>query len=119
MRYVCAVVGFAVALLWSGAGAIGAAQQQKTPSEQRALLDQYCVTCHNQRAKTANVMFDAMDLADVSKNAEIWEKAARKLRGGMMPPPGARQPERTAVDSFVTWLENSLDEAAAAVRFDL
>src|SRR5215470_15253492 len=85
-----------------------------TIADHRALLDQYCVTCHNQRAKTANVMFDAMDLADVSKNGEIWERAVRKLRGGMMPPPGARQPERASVESLAAWLENALDQAAAA-----
>jgi hypothetical protein len=82
-------------------------------SSQRALLDQYCVTCHNQRTKTAGVMFDTMDPSDVSKHGDIWEKAVRKLRGGMMPPPGARRPDQQAIESFVTWLENSLDEAAA------
>src|SRR5262249_3449227 len=95
------------------------AQQQNatTPtsvSSQQALLNQYCITCHNQRSKTAGVMFDTMDLSDVSKHADIWEKAVRKLRGGMMPPPGARQPDRAAVESFVSWLENALDAAAAA-----
>jgi hypothetical protein len=83
-------------------------------AQQQALLNQYCVTCHNQRAKTAGVMFDTMDLSNVSKNADVWEKAVRKLRGGMMPPPGARQPDRAAVESFVSWLETSLDQAAAA-----
>ena len=53
------------------------------------LLDRYCVTCHNQRMKTANVMFDTMDVTDVSQNPQTWERAVRKLRGGMMPPPGA------------------------------
>jgi mono/diheme cytochrome c family protein len=98
-------------------GSVTAQPQATVPpsvSSQQALINQYCVTCHNQRAKTANVMFDTMDLSDVSKNADIWEKAVRKLRGGMMPPPGARQPDRAAVESFVGWLENSLDAAAAA-----
>jgi mono/diheme cytochrome c family protein len=96
-----------------------APQQQKaapaaTPTGQyRALLDQYCVGCHNQRSKTANLMLDAMDLADVARHADVWEKAIRKLRGGMMPPPGSRQPERAIVDSFVSWLETTLDQAAA------
>jgi hypothetical protein len=59
-------------------------------------------------------MFDTMDLANLSKDAKIWERAVRKLRGGMMPPPGARQPDRATVDAFAAWLENSLDQAAAA-----
>jgi hypothetical protein len=83
-------------------------------SPQRKLLDTYCVGCHNQRAKTANVMFDTMDLAHLSDKAEVWEKAVRKLQGGMMPPPGVRRPDPAAVNGFVLWLENSLDQAAAA-----
>jgi hypothetical protein len=59
-------------------------------------------------------MFDTMDVSDVSKNGDIWEKAVRKLRGGMMPPPGARQPDHAAVESFVSYLESSLDAVAAA-----
>jgi mono/diheme cytochrome c family protein len=86
------------------------AQQPKPP--QRALLDQYCVGCHNQRSKTGGVSFDTMDISDVSKQPEIWEKAVRKLRGGLMPPPGARQPERATVDTFVASLENALDQVA-------
>src|SRR4029079_4508350 len=89
-------------------------QQPATATPNRALLDQYCVTCHNQRSQTAGVMFDTMDVSDVTKNADIWEKAVRKLRRGLMRPPGARQPDRAAVESFVTSLENALDAAAAA-----
>ncbi len=63
--------------------------------------------------KTAGIAFDNADLSDVSKDAELWEKAVRKLRGGMMPPPGARRPEPAAVDTFVTALERELDAAAA------
>ncbi len=119
LRHVFVAVAFALAVLSTGFGNLGATlpppQVSSAPSSpQRALLDRYCVTCHNQRSKTANVMFDAMDLAHLSQNADIWEKAVRKLRGGMMPPPGARQPDKAAVDSFVLWLENSLDQAAAA-----
>ena len=80
---------------------------------QRGLIDTYCVSCHNQRVKTAGVAFDSADLNDVSRDAELWEKAARKLRGGMMPPPGARRPDPAAVDTFVTALERDLDAAAA------
>jgi mono/diheme cytochrome c family protein len=81
----------------------------------RALLDKYCVTCHNQRAKTAGLMFDQMDLAHVSQDSAIWEKAVRKLRAGMMPPPGtSNRPDPAAVNTFVTWLETSLDQSALA-----
>jgi mono/diheme cytochrome c family protein len=78
----------------------------------RAMLDHYCVTCHNQKAKTANLTFDTMDLTHVGKDAAVWERAVRKLRGGMMPPPGMPRPDPATVNSFVTFLEASLDQAA-------
>src|ERR1700733_15058079 len=80
----------------------------------RAMLDQYCVTCHNQKAKTANITFDTMDLTHVGKDAAVWERAVRKLRGGMMPPPGMPRPDLATVNSFVAFLETSLDQAALA-----
>jgi hypothetical protein len=83
-------------------------------SAQRALLDHYCVTCHNQKAKTANLTFDTMDLSQVGKDAAVWERAVRKLRGGMMPPPGMPRPDPATLNSFVTFLETSLDRAALA-----
>src|SRR5262245_50931347 len=85
-----------------------------TSDQYRVLLDQYCVTCHNQRAKIANLALDTMNLAEVGEHAEIWEKAVRKLRGSLMPPPGNRQPDRAAVESLVAWLEGQLDRAAAS-----
>src|SRR5215475_14937691 len=80
----------------------------------RALLDQYCVTCHNERAKTAGLMLDKMDLDHVAENAETWEKVIRKLRGGMMPPNGRPRPANENVYGFVSWLESSLDRAGMA-----
>jgi mono/diheme cytochrome c family protein len=117
--FVAAILGFAVTAL--AAAALTAAPPQDgdsgpaaaSPAEHRALLDQYCVACHNQRARTADLAFDTMDLAHVGDEAEIWEEAVRKLRAGMMPPPGARRPAPAAVESFVSWLETSLDRAAA------
>jgi mono/diheme cytochrome c family protein len=88
--------------------------QSSAPLAPRELLDTYCVTCHNQRTKTAGLMFDTMDLAKLPEHADVWEKTVRKLRGGMMPPPGVRRPDQASVDSMVSWLEQSLDEAAAA-----
>src|SRR5215510_7298234 len=118
MRYVILILVSILVVLSPGSGNLAAVQPQQAgstgSSPYRALLDQYCVTCHNQRSKTANVMFDTMDLANLSQDAKTWERAVRKLRGGMMPPPGARQPDRAAVEAFASWLETSLDQAAAA-----
>jgi cytochrome c5 len=53
----------------------------------RAVLDKYCVTCHNQRLRTANLTLDKIDLNQVGEDAVIWEKVVQKLRSGAMPPP--------------------------------
>jgi mono/diheme cytochrome c family protein len=78
----------------------------------RALLDTYCVTCHNQRTKTAGLALDTMSLADVAAHADVWEEVVRKLRGGLMPPAGIRRPPQADVDTFVASLERALDQAA-------
>ena len=59
---------------------------------QRAVLDQYCVTCHNQRLKTAGLTLDQLDLAQIHDHADVWEKVVRKLRAGVMPPSGLPRP---------------------------
>src|ERR1051326_1365781 len=66
----------------------------------RAFVDQYCVGCHNERTKTAGLLLDKMEVSHVGDNAETWEKVVRKLRSGMMPPSGARRPDRTTADTF-------------------
>jgi hypothetical protein len=81
---------------------------------QRAVLDQYCVTCHNQKLKTAGLQLDKMDLARVGEQAETWEKVVRKLRAGMMPPQGLPRPTPGAYEALTVTLENELDRAAAA-----
>jgi cytochrome c5 len=83
-------------------------------SAQRALVDKYCVTCHNQRLKTAGLMLDKMDLDRVPESAEVWEKVLRKLAGGMMPPLGAPRPDPASVDTLVSFLETTIDRAGLA-----
>jgi mono/diheme cytochrome c family protein len=102
------------------AGTLGAAPQQagkEAPAPanpNKALINRYCVGCHNQRLKTAKLELDVLDLAHPEKNALTWERAIRKLRGGMMPPPGAPRPSLIEVNSLATYLEDSLDKAGAA-----
>src|SRR2546422_1203709 len=79
---------------------------------QRALLDQYCVTCHNDRTKRANLTLEKLDLATVGDNPQLWEKVVRKLRAGVMPPPGMRRPELTAYTGLTEWLEGQIDRKA-------
>src|SRR3989442_1029731 len=79
----------------------------------RPLIDQYCVTCHNQRGKTAGLMLDKMDPAYVAQDREAWEKVVRKLRAGMMPPQGMPRPNDATYEALTVTLENELDRAAA------
>ena len=77
---------------------------------QLATMKQYCVGCHNDRAKMGGITFENITAATVTKDPERFEKAVRKLRGRVMPPPGSKQPDGKAVDSLVAWLEDSLDK---------
>ena len=86
-------------------------------SPQRALLNQYCVACHNQRQRAAGATPIALDTLDVTKvggDAESWEKVVLKLRAGLMPPAGRPRPDKATHDAFAAWLEGELDRAAAA-----
>ena len=79
----------------------------------RALLDRYCVTCHNERLRTGNLALDAAPLDPIREGADVWEKVVLKLEERAMPPPGRRaRPEPAAYDSAAAWLEAALDRAA-------
>ena len=81
-------------------------------SSSSATIKQYCVACHNDRAKTGGVSFEGLTAESIGQHADVFEKAVRKLRGRVMPPPGARQPDAAAVDSLVAWLEDVARSAA-------
>src|SRR5499427_2563418 len=83
-------------------------------AQDRALIDKYCVTCHNEKTKTAGLSLDTADLVRPSNSADIWEKVVRKLRAEMMPPAGAPRPDKAAAAALASYLETSLDAAAAA-----
>ena len=78
----------------------------------RAVIDKYCVTCHNARIKTAGLALDTLDLAQVGERADVWERVVRKLRTGAMPPVGRPRPDKALSDGAAAWLEASLDRAA-------
>src|SRR5438093_2808673 len=80
----------------------------------RELVGTYCVTCHNDRVKTANLALHKADAEHVFHPDETWEKVVVKLRSRSMPPPGARRPDNATYDRVATWLESELDRAAAA-----
>jgi len=102
------------------------AQAPQTPAQQarpagapsagvdRALVDKYCVTCHNSRTKTGGLALDGMDFSNVPAGGEVWEKVIKKVRGNMMPPAGMPRPDAATANQFVTSLETILDRDAAA-----
>src|SRR3954470_2691707 len=72
---------------------------------ERALLDRYCVTCHNDRLRTAGLSLQSADLDQLGRHAQLWEKVAAKLRARAMPPPSAPRPDTASYDDLVSWLE--------------
>ena len=77
-----------------------------------AVLQQYCVTCHNQRTRAGGLALDALDMAQVGERADVWEQVIRKLRTGAMPPAGRPRPDAAVSHDVMTWLETELDRAA-------
>ena len=116
LRTIVGLVGIGLAgVTYLQASQQGPSSPSPSPgSAERALLNRYCVTCHNERLKTAGLMLDKMDVEKVSEGAEVWEKVVRKLRTGAMPPAGMPRPDEAAYDSFAGYLETALDSAAAA-----
>jgi mono/diheme cytochrome c family protein len=80
---------------------------------QKALMDQYCVTCHNERLTTGGLALDTLQKAGIEANAETWEKVVRKVRAGLMPPAGAKRPDRGSLDALATSIEGTIDHFAA------
>ena len=79
----------------------------------RAVLNRYCVTCHNEKLRTAGLMLDKMDVGNVSAGAETWEKVVRKLRSRAMPPAGRLRPDKATYEAVASQLETDLDRIAA------
>ena len=84
----------------------------KPLSPQQALLNQYCLGCHSDRAKAGGLALSELNLDAVHQSAEVAEKVIRKLRGGLMPPAGVKRPDTRTAAEFVSWLENRIDAAA-------
>jgi mono/diheme cytochrome c family protein len=111
----CAVPLTVALLLGQSAQTAPGSKQAALPPDvtaQRALVDKYCVTCHNAKAMTGNLALDKLDLAHLGDHAEIGEKVVRKLRAGMMPPTGMPRPDAATLNGLVTWMESELDRSA-------
>jgi cytochrome c551/c552 len=91
------------------------ASPAQSPAEpQPELVKQYCVTCHSERGKAGGLSLANFEAAHADQSADVAEKMIRKLRLGMMPPPGARRPEPAVLTQFVASLENKIDGASLA-----
>ena len=90
------------------------AAQPTDASTHHAVLKRYCVTCHNEKLKTAGLMLDTVDVGNVGAHAEVWEKVIRKLQAASMPPRGLPRPDQATYHAFATYLETALDRAAGA-----
>ena len=127
--------GFGAAAAVAFGGASAGAQPAAEPaaeaevSPQRALIDRYCVTCHNRefvhgddeprsrlvsQLRAVGLALDAVDVDNVAEDPEIWESVVRKLRVGAMPPQPRPRPDKATYDGFRRWLEAELDRAADA-----
>ena len=113
---------FRTVLIWTGIALLEVASfpaamgQSLSPvsshaSQQRAVLDRYCVVCHNEQALTAGLALDRLDIEQVSEGAPVWEKVLRKLQGRAMPPAGMPRPDEATYDSLANYLEGELDGA--------
>ena len=106
LRALGVVIGCSIAIV-----TVVSAQSSPAP-QHKATIDQYCVTCHNQRLKTGGLSLDTFDIANLHANAETWENVVRKLRVGAMPPQGIRRPDQQTTDSLIAFLEGELDRTS-------
>ena len=81
-------------------------------SEPTAVMQKYCATCHNDKVKAGGLVLSTLDVTNLSKDADKWEKVVRKVRTGTMPPAGRPRPDKATADSLVAWLETELDRGA-------
>ena len=79
---------------------------------EKAVIDRYCATCHNQRTRAGNLALDTLDATAAHRDADTWEKVIRKVRTGMMPPSGSPRPDRATLDALASSIETTIDRAA-------
>jgi cytochrome c551/c552 len=90
------------------------AWQAPPAATQNALVKQYCVTCHNDKLKTAGVSLEGLDVAKAGEDSAVWEKVLRKVASSQMPPAGLPHPDPAVAKAFTAYLQNNLDQYAVA-----
>lgn len=113
-RFLCAsaLVALIASLALLQERAVGQTPAAASSDPHQAMLNTYCVGCHNGRLKTGGLTLEGLNTKQVAGNAAEWEKVLKKLRGRLMPPPGLPQPQQKDIDSFTVYMENALDTQA-------
>src|SRR5262249_26336359 len=88
--------------------------RSQSSSSPGSVLSKYCLTCHNEKLKTAGFVIDPPGVAHAGAHPDAWEKVVRKLRTKAMPPAGVPRPDDATVDSTVSFIEADLDRVAGA-----
>jgi mono/diheme cytochrome c family protein len=116
--FACALVvvtmGWAALVAQQPSSDVGAANVGAAFRRPEAVVNQYCISCHSDRLKTGNLSLEHVSLDRASADAETLEKVIRKVRAGLMPPAGAKRPDRATLDNFASSIENAIDRAAAS-----
>ena len=87
---------------------------QAAPGPHQALVDEYCVSCHDEVEKIADLALDSIEREPIAAHPDVWEKVVRKLRSRQMPQVGKPRPDEVTYDRVIAFLETSLDRAAAS-----
>ena len=106
------LLGLGAVLLYAGSATNAQREAAPETAAHRALVNDYCVSCHSQKSATAGIVLEGLDLSRVGEKADVWEKVLRKMRTAQMPPAKAPKPEAAAARAFADWLESALDREA-------
>jgi len=110
------VAALAALIVGGMAVSISVGSPQTSPPPQ-VFLQKFCLGCHTESSRDKGLVpiaLDKLDLAKISKDAEVWEKVALRVSAGVMPPSGASRPDSATAHQFTSWLTNELDRAALA-----
>jgi len=96
-----------------GSALVLSGQALAAEKSQWQIVENSCFQCHNDEDWAGSVAFNLMDPEAIPHDAEVWEEAIRRLRGGYMPPAGSDRPPQKEIDALVSWLESTIDAEAA------
>ena len=112
---VCGWLAAALGSTTSAQAPTSSAVPAHASTDPKAMVDRYCLTCHNGRMRAGGLVLEGLDGARIPRDAETWEKVLVKLRTGAMPPAGVPRPDRATYDQVIAQLESTIDAAAGKV----